>query len=106
MNVAATSIQRASFFALLAVSKRRATPHPKSSNRLRAVAPQDFATPGPDRVRHEVATPGVQIPLERQLGESVVSLGSQEIKTAIAIVAPKFPEDARKIRVSKSPYGV
>jgi len=73
------------------VSKRRATPHPKSSNRPTAVAAEDFATPGPDRVRQECAPTGLQIPLERQLGESVVSLGSHR-STAFAIGASKFLE--------------
>ena len=62
---------------------------PQIRNRWRAVAPQDFATPGTDRVRQQVATPGLQIPLEQQLGESAVSLGSLGRTTAFTIVAPK-----------------
>jgi len=64
---------------------------PQIRNRWRAVAPQDFATPGIDRVRQQVATPGLQIPLEVQLGESVLSLGSDD-HTAFDIVALEFPK--------------
>jgi hypothetical protein len=64
---------------------------PQSDNKSRwtAVAAQDFATPGTDRVRQEVATPGLQIPLEQQYGDLL--LASAQIRfTAFDIVALKF----------------
>jgi hypothetical protein len=79
---------------------------PQIVNRWRAVAPQDLATPGTDRVRQECATTGLQIPLEPQLGESVVSLGSSQGFYGVYNSCTKgFKSDTRKIRVSKSPYG-
>ena len=62
---------------------------PQIRNRWRAVAPQDFATPGTDRVRQEVATPGLQIPLERQYGDLTLA-SAQQCFRAFDIVAPKF----------------
>jgi len=82
--------QRAFFFASRSWSLTASySTGPQIRNRWRAVAPQDFATPGTDRVRQQVATPGLQIPLEQQLGESAVSLGSLGRTTAFTIVAPK-----------------
>ena len=58
-------------------------------NRWRAVAPEDFATPGLDRVRQEVATPGLRIPLEQQYGDLLLA-SARNVLTAFDIVAPKF----------------
>ena len=63
---------------------------PEIRNRWRAVAPEDFATPGTDRVRHGDATPGMQIPLERQYGDLTLA-SAQYDSTACDIVAPQFP---------------
>lgn len=64
-------------------------PRPQIVNRRRAVAPQDIATPGIDRVRQRVATPGLQIPLESQYGDLRLA-SAQCAKTAFDIVAQKF----------------
>lgn len=61
----------------------------KTKNRWRAVAPQDFATTGIDRVRQECATTGLQIPLEQQF-RGLLLASAQAVKTAFDIVAPKF----------------
>lgn len=62
---------------------------PQRRNRWRAVAPEDFATPGTDRVRQEVATPGLQIPLEQQYGDLLLA-SAQKCFRAFDIVAIQF----------------
>ena len=62
---------------------------PQIRNRWRAVAPQDFATPGIDRVRQECATTGLQIPLERQYGDLTLA-SAHSCTMAFDIVAPQF----------------
>ena len=62
---------------------------PQIRNRWRAVAPQDFATPGIDRVRQECATTGLQIPLERQYGDLTLA-SAHSCTMAFDIVAPQY----------------
>ena len=62
---------------------------PQRRNRWRALAPQDFATPGIDRVRQECATTGLQIPLERQYGDLTLA-SAHSCTMAFDIVAPQF----------------
>ena len=58
-------------------------------NRWRAVAPEDFATPGIDRVRQRRATVGLQIPLERQYGDLTLA-SAHSCEMAFDIVALQF----------------
>ena len=55
----------------------RILPRPNKKNDGRLSPQKRLTAPGLDRVQHGDATLGVQISLEQQLGESVVSLGSQ-----------------------------
>ena len=62
----------------------RILPRPNKKNDGRPSPQKRLTAPGLDRVRQGDATPGLRISLERQLGESVVSLGSVRTRYSVS----------------------